>query len=315
MNSIPFMNEDYWELPHSVQVAEAEEWLRDNEGHANYKVVQKWLLAADENIKLKTELEETKAKAADENSILRLKLKETKVNAANETSKLRTQLKNRSLTALIDQKYPTMVDRSLTAPYFPTNHREAEVMSDPIDKKVLSFVNALLTKDFLSAPMVAVADTDCDSENCVLIMVTNFLKAVVSALNLTDVVQVVPTRTLAGVECDVLLVYKPNRLPFATLEVKKPGRTSEHRRHIFFGDDSKGGNRVAGQIYDQMMALKLFGFQKVFGMITCWNHWRLVSTSSSEKELDLNSLRKKSVESRELGQHPKRRVSSICRVS
>ena len=94
-------------------------------------------------------------------------------------------------------------------------------------------------------------DIVCDSESGVVTtIVIPLLVAILKGRKLSNVIQVVQERTLAGVECDVLLIYKPNHLPLATLEVKKAGFTAEQRKQVFVGlkkakrSDSK--NYVAG---------------------------------------------------------------------
>jgi hypothetical protein len=206
---------------------------------------------------------------------------------------IQAKLKDRSLRSLAEE-FPTVVDRTVTGGYFPKNHDKASVNDNLVDGRVLSLVNELLTDEFLDAPWFKRQDNDCDSENDVRGRVEGLLRSVVTGLKLDDTIQVVTTRTLAGAECDVLLVYKRNRLPFGTIEVKKPGSLIQDQKLVFFGDDS--GNKVAGQIYDHMLALTLFGYQRVFGMITTWNHWRLVSTCHSHVTDDLKSFMGTAVE-------------------
>jgi hypothetical protein len=67
----------------------------------------------------------------------------------------------------------------------------------------------------------------CDSESGVLaFMVPPLLVATIKALRLSDAVGIAMDRSLAGFECNLLRLYKPNKLPFATVEVKKLGSTA-----------------------------------------------------------------------------------------
>jgi len=66
---------------------------------------------------------------------------------------------------------------------------------------------------------------NCDSESCAQMHVVQVLQSVLRGMKLCGCIDVVTNRTLAGAECDVLLVYKPNRLPFSCIEVKTPGNT------------------------------------------------------------------------------------------
>ena len=86
---------------------------------------------------------------------------------------------------------------------------------------------------------------------------------------------------LAGAECDLLLVYRPNRLPSATIEVKKPSNSKEGRKLIYEGIDDEG-NRVAGEVHDEMTAVRLFGFRMVTGMIATGNQFRIVGLHADD---------------------------------
>jgi hypothetical protein len=49
---------------------------------------------------------------------------------------------------------------------------------------------------------------------------------------------------------------------------------------------------VAGQVYDAMTALQLYGFPQVFGMVSTWNHWRFVGTYTNLERNDLDEADK-----------------------
>jgi hypothetical protein len=125
--------------------------------------------------------------------------------------------------------------------------------------------------------MEAIYKIKCDSESDA----QSHVKAIVqSVLRGLGVVELVGNRTLAGVECDILLLYKPNRLPFATVEVKKPGNTLKSLRMTFDGEgEGQRRNLVAGQVLDECNAIKMFGYNQVVGLIITGNMWRMVCTT------------------------------------
>jgi hypothetical protein len=302
-NSIPFADPEWNAQPIAEKVMRANTWLESNSDHSSYTIVRHATDGLLATIALTTELTETRTELTETRTVLtetRTVLTETRTELTEtktELTETKTKLKNRSLQSLL-QKFTALVDCSLSEPHFSSRHKQAKVFDNILGERLLAWADALLTPDFLSVQFMEVQSTNCDSENKAQTLVVHLLESALSALKVNKFVEVVANRTLAGVECDVLLSYKPNRLPFGTLEVKKPGSTAEQRRLVFFGDKSIGGNVVAGQIYDQMMAIKLFGFENVVGMITTWNHWRLVSTNSSEEGNDLDSFTKQSVNER-----------------
>jgi hypothetical protein len=180
-------------------------------------------------------------------------------------------------------KYPVLTDTTISLPYFPKNHRHADTSPVQLD---LAAVNVFVSESFPNFWQTSFIGEpeNCDSESKAQFFVYNLLTAILKGMNLRDFVEVSMNRTLAGAECDVLLIHKPNRLPFAVLEVKKPGNSEEGRRLVWEGSPLKnrgtseesGGNRVAGEIYDAMRAVQLFGFATVTGMITTWNQWQIV---------------------------------------
>jgi hypothetical protein len=131
-------------------------------------------------------------------------------------------------------------------------------------------------------------EISCDSETDAVSHVVAILKSVLIGLQLNDVVGTIVNRSLAGCECDILLVYKPNRLPFSTTEVKKPANSLDDRHMLFHGRDNK--NLIAGELYDECKAVELFGFDKVFGMVTTGNHWRLTCTKKETEDEFVDGL-------------------------
>jgi len=192
-------------------------------------------------------------------------------------------------------RYPVLHDRTLSKPYSPKNHGSAQVVEvgrgEEGEENVVEHYRQSIKEltgddDFWKAglwPSPPEADINCDSESCALSRVVAVVMSVLLGMKLNDVVEVVTNRTLAGVECNLLLIYKPNRLPFLCIEVKKPGNTPQDQHAVFHGDISNGQNLVAGELYDECKAIELFGFDKhggVVGMVSTGNHWHLTCTRS-----------------------------------
>jgi hypothetical protein len=329
---LPFSDRDYFDLPLAEQISRAEEWLKEHpDDQAGGDIVWRSLAPAYKNAYTKSETEKAvlateKAEMATkylksetekaEMATKYLKSETEKAELATERAEMATKItkletanaelvtenvafieknKGRSLIAALE-KFPAVHDHTKSAPFISRTHKAARVNEEPLDNSLLLFADSLITPEFLDVPYTKVLHPDSDSEHSVVATtITPLLVAIVSGLKLGKVVQVVQNRSLAGVGCDVLLVYMPNRLPFATLEVKKPGTLPEHRNQVFFGKErsirgrTRTENLVAGQVFDEMMAIKLFGFETVYGMITTGNHWRLVSTDPFES-VELNSM-------------------------
>jgi hypothetical protein len=99
------------------------------------------------------------------------------------------------------------------------------------------------------------------------------IQALIVGLGLVDLVHISTNRIVAGVELDIVLLFGPQRIPFAAIEAKKSGKDGYDTKTIF-----KGGV-ATGQNLDQLNAIGLFGFRSVFGMITNGNKWMLTSTT------------------------------------
>jgi hypothetical protein len=149
-----------------------------------------------------------------------------------------------------------------------------------------------LSADFWKASLWATAPEkkiSCDSEQRAQKQVETILESVIQGLGLKKVIEVVSNRKIGGIECDVLLVYRNNRMPFAGIEVKKPSNVPSCNRVVFYGDELDATNSkiaVAGQNWNQLHAIGMFGFKKVFGMITNGNYWRLTCSD----EIDPKAL-------------------------
>jgi hypothetical protein len=102
----------------------------------------------------------------------------------------------------------------------------------------------------------------------------NILEAVIDGLGLRSVLSVMVQRMVAGIECDILLVYGSNLIPLGAIEVNKPHGVEDDNM-IF----AATANRVAGQNLDQLRNLTIMmGLKKCFGMITTGNLFMLTST-------------------------------------
>jgi hypothetical protein len=199
-------------------------------------------------------------------------------------------------------KYPVLTDTTISLPYYPKNHGHADTLPVQID---LSAVNGFVSELFPSFWQTSFIGEpeNCDGKSKAQLFVYNLLTAILKGLKLNGLIEISMSKSLAGAECDILLLYKPNHLPFAVLEVKKPGNSVEGCQLIWEGlplenrDTSKecGGHRVAGEIYDAMKAIQLFGFATVTGMITTWNQWQMVGllnevASCDSAVLDVSDL-------------------------
>ena len=187
--------------------------------------------------------------------------------------------------------YPLMVDRTLSGAHFSKTHATAKIVGHDSKQSFSSLAESKLGREnfdemwkagFSPINTQSMSVLDCDSLSETQSKVVQILDSVIRGLGLENVIGIARNRTLAGSECDVLLVYLPNRLPFAPIEVKKPTE-SDHKK-IFYGEGND--HPVAGQLFDQCSSVKLFGYSRVFGLLTTWNYWRLVCTSKDDTDDD-----------------------------
>ena len=238
---------------------------------------------------------------------LRAQLQAAKAEIARRNEEIAKRDKHdwqKSLGALCSH-YPVLKNRTITSAHYSKNHQHARIKEclkvDHVE--VFDQIQSKCLPDFwktqFSVQPVKELGESCDSESAAQARVVQLLEAVIRGLNLSDVIEVVQNRMLAGIESDVLLAKKPNRLPCAIVEVKKPGFKEE----VFLGnqqtnakqatqgqrqtraaatsqgvDKSSKRNLVAGQVLDECHAVKMFGFSQVYGMLTDWNNWRLSCT-------------------------------------
>ena len=67
-------------------------------------------------------------------------------------------------------------------------------------------------------------DRSVESEQSVQLVIHNIVSAI--SLEVSDNIDLTQKRRILGVECDILLLYRKNRIPFAVLEIKRTARTS-----------------------------------------------------------------------------------------
>lgn len=206
-------------------------------------------------------------------------LSDTKQQLRDTKQQLRDKdriLSDRSLKK-VKSSFPHMRDTTLSLPHYPKNHKAAELTSATLEaKEGFHYLSTLWDQPFI----VQSGQLNCENEaqqNAV-----QLLNAVLKGMQVDNLIEIAQNRTLAGAECDILLFYTPNKLPFAAIEVKKPGNSPQGRSLVWSGDPAQGGNRVAGETYDELKAIQLFGFASVTGMITTFNHWRIVGLLGQE---------------------------------
>jgi hypothetical protein len=231
-------------------------------------------------------------------------MQKDEINTANQE-----QSRAKSLGSLREM-VPVLRDCTNSEPHFPSLHKPAALVPFKTIPSTEDF-NAWLESSNVAATFWDAelwvtrpknSRINCDSESFTVYYVLGILNAVLLGLGLANVVEPVVNRTLAGVECDILLVYQVNRLPFATIEVKKPTSTFENLKLVFVGKKVKNKieNRVAGQILDQCNVIKLFGFSNVFGLITTGNMWRMVCTPTATNNKTIQSDGEEGKDSSEL---------------
>jgi hypothetical protein len=192
--------------------------------------------------------------------------------------------------SLVQTKYPAARDRTLSGPYLSKNHLQAKVLQLDIQSALLSLEQNCLDDKFWETDFLPSYNTiNCQCESSAQRFIVIILEPIIRGLRLDSFVTLVEHRSLAGSECDILLSYSENLLPFAVIEVKKPCNTNKDRNDVWYGVKKSGkedANLVAGQLLDAMTAIQLYGFPCVCGMIATWNHWRLVGTFTEQELSD-----------------------------
>jgi hypothetical protein len=125
---------------------------------------------------------------------------------------------------------------------------------------------------------------------------TKILEVVLYGMGIHDLVSIAMNRIIAGIECDIVLLYGSQRIPCSAIEVKKPGR--QRFEEIVFSsssDDTKDAGLVAGQHFDQLCALECMGYTSLYGMISNGNKWMLTTGGSadsfSEEQKDWSTMK------------------------
>eukprot|EP00978_Attheya_sp_CCMP212_P025403 scaffold81629_cov56-Attheya_sp.AAC.1 len=153
-----------------------------------------------------------------------------------------------------------------------------------------------------------------NSEQDVRAQCVILLQSIIEGLMPNQEINLAQKITVAGVECNIVLLYGTQRIPFAAIEVKKPGpklhgntsgmghlheidEVHNHHyvyrhnwdKHIFSGkeeticDDWKPeSGKVMGQHFDQLNTLELGGYTALYGMITNGNTWMMTQNNQGE---------------------------------
>jgi hypothetical protein len=189
----------------------------------------------------------------------------------------------RSLRHLITNAF-TYVDRTNSKPHCASKtHRKSKLIASNINVK--EFPDEAWNASYTSP--TDEKEFNVDSETMVVDPAVRILQALIVGLGLKQLVYVSSNRVVAGVELDIVLLYGSQRIPFAAIEVKKPGYEGFDDNIIFQGEDGNDTQAgvTTGQHLDQLNAIRLFGFQSVFGMITNGSKWMLTSTTKVIEEV------------------------------
>jgi len=131
-------------------------------------------------------------------------------------------------------------------------------------------------------------DSSVDSETDVQMFILRILESISRSISSKEI-HFAQNRRVVGVECDILLLYGKNRIPFSAVEIKKNG--GDCFVHAIFSDDSsvekKLKGKVQGEHLTQLEQIQFFGFEKVFGVISDGNHSMITCTGSFSKATDL----------------------------
>ena len=130
-------------------------------------------------------------------------------------------------------------------------------------------------------------NTSVHSETDVQRFIYNILEAICGKVS--NCISLCENRRICGVECDILLMYGDNCIPFAAIEIKKNGGPEFVKAIFVDGDgvDPKLKGKVQGEHLNQLRQILLFGFQKVFGVISDGNHSMITCTHAFSKQEDL----------------------------
>jgi hypothetical protein len=207
------------------------------------------------------------------------------VIAAKE-EEIREVIANRSLRWLLNRRFQ-FVDHTISLPNISDAHDPATTEERKVNLEQIRLPDKFWDATF--APPLQ-EEKGVHSEAMVVVEVTNILQAILIGLGIADRVRIANNRMVAGLELDIVLLLGSQYLPFAAIEVKKPG--PEGHDDIFFSSQSnhKDAGKVQGQNLDQLNVLKLTGLRSVYGIISSGNKWMVTGTQdwSLENENDWN---------------------------
>jgi hypothetical protein len=219
-------------------------------------------------------LEQEKEKTEQQNVMI------DQQNATIEMEKAKTEqekakTEQRSLVMLIKQPI-TFVNRTASGSYIGRNtHKPVKTVKTSVELQKIDVPEEVLNSGYLRRKQLEIS---IHSEAMVVAEAVKIIEAVLNGLKISDSVHVAANRIICGVECDIVLLLGSQQIPFAAIEVKKPGCSKDSAQAIFSSEDEEGvsdAGIVAGQNSDQLAALECMGYRSLFGMITDGNGWMI----------------------------------------
>jgi hypothetical protein len=189
----------------------------------------------------------------------------------------------------------SFVDRTASQPHIPETHDPAvvEEVGDLFGNNNLHPPDSVWKAAFIRNKDKEIS---VHSESDVVHVVNSIVSSVLDGLGLKDLIRMAQNRQIAGIECDIVLLYGTQFIPFAVIEIKKPGPTEQEWEKMIFSskDDvsvsnEKARGSVAGQHYDQLSTLELMGFGPVYGMITNGNYWAITTRGDPDAAMNHKS--------------------------
>lgn len=113
-------------------------------------------------------------------------------------------------------------------------------------------------------------DPSVNSKGDTLHRVYSLIRAVLRSLGLNKHLSLYLNISIMGVEGDIVVCWKYNKMPIGSFEVKKP-KANLGKKIL---------EQVLGQVFDQMHTYRLGGPNQVFSVVTTFNEWQLHSTDS-----------------------------------
>ena len=197
---------------------------------------------------------------------------------AEENARLSEMVRERSLLALLKDKRPF---RNMTAssPHVQDlKHPIAELVrvTYDYDDDIEIPWNAPYTQR--QTPII---QSETDIQSAVHAILTS-----ISSKMWKGKVLIHQNRRVMGTECDHLLTYGPNSIPYSACEIKKKGGEDFVSAIFEDGDEvhEKLKGKVQGEHFVQLATIRLFGQKKVFGLISDGNHSMITCTSEFTKD-------------------------------